>query len=74
MHDGAVVVPRVLDGAGRVLDALHRDAAHAVRFGETGEVGTGERRAAVALALEQLLPLPHHAEVAVVDDGDLDVA
>jgi hypothetical protein len=27
---------------------------------------------AVALGVEEVLPLPDHAEVAVVDDGDLD--
>src|SRR5919112_279853 len=32
-----------------------------------------DRRLRVATVVEELLPLAHHAEVAVVEDGDLDV-
>ena len=34
--------------------------------------GVIHRRGVVAFLVEELLPLAHHAQVAVVDDGDLD--
>src|SRR5215218_10835846 len=48
-------------------------AAQAVRSGELFVVGTGDGRLGVAAVVEELLPLAHHAEVAVVEDGYLDV-
>src|SRR5450432_1273481 len=41
--------------------------------GKLDEVGAQDGRAGVILLVEKLLPLPHHAEEAVVDDGDVDV-
>src|SRR5215217_6137857 len=48
-------------------------AAQAVRSGELFVVGTGDGRLGVAAVVEELLPLAHHAEVTVVEDGYLDV-
>src|SRR3954452_11082160 len=68
-----VDVVRLLD---RGLDFLrrvdaHADAAHRLRpLHVVGQVGR-EVHLAVALLVEELLPLPHHAEVGVVEDGDL---
>jgi hypothetical protein len=45
----------------------------AVGTGEEHEVGGEHRGGGVALVVEELLPLPDHPEVSVVDDGDLDV-
>src|SRR4029078_13741049 len=47
-------------------------ASDAKCFGELDEVGTGEGGARVAALVEEFLPLPDHAEVAVVDDADFD--
>src|SRR6202012_4046792 len=44
----------------------------AVRGGEHDEVGREDGRGGVVLLVEGLLPLAHHAEEAVVDDGDVD--
>src|SRR3954468_10990279 len=60
-HGRAVVIPGALNRIVCLLDTIDGESAQPVRFGETGEAGTGEWRAAIALALEQLLPLPHHA-------------
>src|SRR5690349_14879086 len=49
------------------------DAAQAVRLGQLDEVRVLERRGDVAPAVEELLPLAHHAEVAVVDDGHVEL-
>ena len=53
-----------------VVDA-HADATH--RLGPLHVVGQVGRQVhlAVALLVEELLPLPHHAEVRVVEDRDL---
>ena len=64
----------------RVVDVGRRLAAQpdaAERLGQLHEVGDAvlvraEVGVGVALVVEQRLPLPDHAEVAVVDDGDLD--
>ena len=50
-----------------------RIARQAVRVGELDVIGRRHRRGGVAAIVEELLPLPHHAEVAVVDDGDVDL-
>src|SRR5947208_1235449 len=53
---------------GAVLDARPADA---VGGGELREVGSKVQvNVAIALLEEYLLPLPHHAERAVIDDGD----
>src|SRR6478752_48151 len=73
-HDRTVVdLVRLLD---RRLDVLRRvdaerDAPH--RLGPLHVVGQDGREVhlAVALLVEELLPLPHHAEVRVVEDRDL---
>src|SRR5271165_1559404 len=51
----------------------HRDAGNAVRVGKLDEIRTEDRRGLIVLLVEELLPLPHHAEVSVVDDGNVDV-
>src|SRR6185312_10301087 len=43
----------------------------AVRGGEGDEIRREDGRGGVVLLVEGLLPLAHHAEVAVVDDGDV---
>ena len=47
--------------------------ANAVRVGQLDEVGADQRRGFVVALVEKLLPLAHHAQVAVVDDGDVDL-
>ena len=52
---------------------LGAQAEQAVRFGQLDEVRAAQRRGRVAPFVEELLPLPDHAEVAVVDHGDVDL-
>ena len=60
----------------RGLDVLGLVDAHAdmaVGFGQLDKVGQGIHVGlGVAAAVEELLPLPHHAHVAVVERDDLD--
>src|SRR5258708_14501318 len=72
-HDDARVIPCVLDCLLDLLHAVDGHAAHAIRFGQLCEIGPGEWRAAIPASLQELLPFPHHAEVALVYDGYLDV-
>src|SRR5438445_10238618 len=58
---------RVFDLA-RVVDTPPRDT---VGGGELHIIGTPDRRARIAATMKELLPLPHHAEVAVVEDREL---
>ena len=51
-------------------DAL---AADAEGVGQSRKIRRDERRGDVALVVEKFLPLADHAEIAVIDDGDLDV-
>src|SRR5579862_4916579 len=51
------------DGGGRIV----------VKFGELDEIRTEDGRGLVVLLVEELLPLADHAEVSIVDDGDVEV-
>src|ERR1017187_1132442 len=44
-----------------------------MRIGELDEVGADKRSGLVVAIVEELLPLAHHAEIAVVNDGDVDL-
>src|SRR2546428_304239 len=55
-------------GLARVVDTPPRDT---VGGGELHIIGTPDRRARIAATMKELLPLPHHAEVAVVEDREL---
>src|SRR5579862_6881644 len=54
-------------GLGQLDEVGDTGAGRLLRLGGAVQVGVG-----VALVVEQRLPLPDHAEAAVVDDGDLD--
>src|SRR3954447_6811644 len=73
-HRTVVDVVRLLDRGLHLLRRVdaHPDAAH--RLGPLHVVGEVRREVhlAVPLLVEELLPLPHHAQVGVVEDGDLD--
>ena len=71
--DGARRGARARDGAFDLFALGDAQAGQAVRLGELHEVGAAQRRRGVAAVVEELLPLPDHAEVAVVDDGDVDL-
>ena len=74
VHDhGAGRGARVLQGIRHVGAPRDANAGQAVRIGELDVVGRRHRRGGVAAIVEELLPLPHHAEVAVVDDRDVDL-
>src|SRR6266851_3904651 len=56
------------------LGALRNgNSANAERVGELHEIGTEDRRSFVVAFVEKLLPLANHPQVAVVDDGDVDL-
>ena len=64
---------RLLERALDVARLLDLEADVAVGFGELHEVRQRVHvRLGVAVAVEELLPLPHHAHVAVVEVHDLD--
>ncbi len=46
------------------------DARDAIRLGQLLEVRGADAHLGVVLGVEEVLPLPHHTQVAVVDDGD----
>ena len=64
---------RRLHGGDDVLPLLHSGRRDAVGPGQLHEVGAQHGGGGVALVVEELLPLPDHAQVAVVDHRDLDV-
>ena len=76
LDDDGAVVDRVglLDGRLDLLGRLDADADAAHRLGPHHVVGRVRRQVhlAVALVVEHLLPLADHAEVAVVEQADLD--
>src|SRR5699024_5202918 len=81
VHDHRAVVDlhRLRDGRVDVLVALAAQAHAAVSLGELHEVGDAlgavpgvQLGVRVALVVEQVLPLAHHAQARVVDDRDLD--
>ncbi len=47
-------------------------AGEAVGIGQLHVVGAGDRRLGVVARVEELLPLAHHAQIAVVHDGHFD--
>src|SRR6266550_1046197 len=72
-HRRALGLARALDDlleAGTVVDA---QAEQAMRLRNLDEVGAAERRRRVPALVEELLPLPHHPEITVVDDRDVDL-
>ena len=76
VDDHRTVVDRVglVDGRGHLLGRLHPDADAAHGLGPPDVVGQVGREVhlRVPLLVEHLLPLADHAEVGVVQDGDLD--
>src|SRR5204863_9224411 len=76
-HRAVVDLTRLTDDVLDVFGTLATQSDAAERLGQLHEVRDamrvrGQIRLAVPLFVEQRLPLPHHAQVAVVDDGDLD--
>jgi hypothetical protein len=68
---GAAVVVGLLDRGVDLRAVGDADRLDAVGVGELHEVGLADRDRDVVVLVEQLLPLPDHAEVAVVDDREL---
>src|ERR1700722_7818123 len=64
---------RAFDGRLNFGTCADGGTGNAVRVGELDEVGAEDGRGGVVLVVDELLPLAHHAEEAVVDDGDVDV-
>ncbi len=65
---GPSVLKRGVDGGLDTALVAHAHAGDAIGGGERHEVRTHHRRRGIAAVMEQLLPLAHHAQVAVVDD------
>ena len=51
----------------------HSDPGRAIRFREFDEIGSVNLDLRVVLLVEEVLPLPDHPEIAVVDDGNPDI-
>ena len=68
-----MAVARLLHCFGKFCAGCDGAACNAMRVGELYKVGTDERRGFVVAFVEEFLPLAHHAEVAVIDDGDVDL-
>src|SRR6516165_8973372 len=64
---------RLVDGNGNVGACGYCAACDAVSIGQFDEVRTDQRRGFVVAVIEELLPLANHAEISVVDDGDVDL-
>ena len=76
-HRAVVDRPRLVDHVVDVFVTLATQSDAAQRLGQLDEVRDaarvrGQIGLAVPLLVEQRLPLPHHAQVAVVDQRDLD--
>src|SRR5215468_2564612 len=61
------------DRAFNVAPLVDRSCLNAERFAQLHEIRSSDWRRGVALFVEELLPLPHHPEIAVIDDADVDV-
>src|SRR5215217_114279 len=72
-NDAAVLLLRPPDGGLYVVALLDGPSAQPIGGGELLVVRAGYGRLGVAAVVKELLPLAHHAEVAVVEDGHLDV-
>src|SRR5713101_5348871 len=70
---GFVRFARGADGGHHFSPLGNALAADAEGIRERGKIRRDERSGHVALVVEELLPLADHAEIAVIDDGDLDV-
>ena len=75
-HLGPTLVDMWVDIAATVTEIDRRKVTFEVEVRDAldcrATAGATEVGVAVALVVEQRLPLPHHAERLVVDDGDLD--
>ena len=50
----------------------HRRCLDAIGFGELRKIRVQQRRCRVVALVEKFLPLPHHPEEAIVNDGNVD--
>src|SRR5687767_14579084 len=69
----ALRLARARDHVGHLRTLLGPQAEQSMRFGELDEIRAAQRCRGVAAFVEELLPLPHHAQIAVIDDGDIDL-
>src|SRR5580704_1968810 len=69
----AAMFTRVADRWKHVGALPDRRTGQIKRSGEFHEVRAIQRRSLVPPFVEKFLPLPHHAQIAVVDNGNLDV-
>jgi hypothetical protein len=51
----------------------HRRRTDAEGLGQLDEIRREDRRALVVLLVKRLLPLANHAQVTIVDDGDINI-
>ena len=62
-----------IDGRANFRIGAHRDSRDSVRLGQPLEAGGADADLGIVLGVEEVLPLPHHAKVTVVDHGDVDI-
>src|SRR5271165_7194889 len=67
----AVMLPRRAYGWDHVAALVADDAADAVGLAKLFEIRAEQRSGFVIPLVEELLPLAHHTQIAVVNDGDV---
>src|SRR6202034_1429205 len=72
-EERAVMAARGLYGGFEVASVADDYAGNAVSVGELDEVRADQRGRFIVALVEELLPLADHAQIAVVDDRDVDV-
>src|ERR1700722_20706538 len=70
-QDRTIMLPRRLYRGHDLRAFRDGHTANAIRLAQFGEIGIEQRRRSIVALVEKLLPLPHHAEKTVVDDGDV---
>src|SRR5450759_4883758 len=68
-----LVLARRLDGGHDLRTLRDSRAPDAISLGQPCKIRIKQGRCRVVAVVEKFLPLPHHAEIAIVDDGDMDL-
>src|ERR1051325_1264835 len=62
-----------LNRRNNLTPTFHRVALNAISLTQLHKVRTDERRSLIILVTENFLPLAHHPQKSIVDDGDVDL-
>src|SRR5215211_1085728 len=64
---------RSFDGRADLFVTAHGNSGDAIRFSQLLKVRRADLDLGVVLGVEQILPLADHPQIAVVDDGDIEI-